>query len=88
MISKVAGQIRSSEIITTYGPGFIFNGKEGVSTMIMGLNFWPEAFEDPENLGKFKAVKHPFLESVCRKDHFRMPLLESGFDCVRGTFNL
>ena len=39
---KDAGQIRSSEIITTYGPGAIYNGKNGLSVMVLGLDFWPE----------------------------------------------
>ncbi|MCE9651843.1 MAG: DUF1998 domain-containing protein [Nitrosarchaeum sp.] len=79
MKTKNAGQIRSSEIITTYGPGAIFNGKEGVSVMILGLDAWPEAFESEDELSKFKSIHNKFLEDVCKKDHFRMPLNDGGF---------
>ena len=71
---KNAGQIRSSEIITTYGPGAIFNGKQGLSVMILGLDAWPESKEQPEDVSKFKILHNKFLEDVCDKDHFRMPL--------------
>ena len=71
---KNAGQIRSSEIITTYGPGSIFNGKQGLSVMILGLDAWPESKEQPEDVSKFKILHNKFLEDVCDKDHFRMPL--------------
>lgn len=72
MKHKNAGEVRSSEIITTYGPGSIFNGKEGVSVMIMGLDAWSEAFNDEGDLSKFKVIHNKFLEDVCKKDHFRM----------------
>jgi len=78
MKARNAGQIRSSEIITTYGPGAIFNGKEGVSVMILGLDAWPEAFEEEEEVSKFKIVHNKFLEDVCKKDHFRMPANDKG----------
>ena len=79
MKHKKAGQLRSSEIITTYGPGAIFNGKEGVSVMIMGLDSWSEAFDDASELSKFKVIHNKFLEDVCQKDHFRMPSNDGGF---------
>ena len=81
-----AGQIRSSEIITTYGPGAIFNGKRGLSVMILGLDAWPEATEELDNLSKFKPLQNKFLEDVCGKNHFRMPLNNdkriSGIPCI------
>lgn len=77
-----AGQVRSSEIITTHGPGALFNGKEGVSVMILGLDMWSEAFEQTDNLGKFRVIHNKFLEDVCHKDHFRMPSgNRSGIPC-------
>ena len=79
MKHKKAGEVRSSEIITTYGPGSIFNGKEGVSVMIMGLDAWSEAFNDEGDLSKFKVIHNKFLEDVCKKDHFRMPSNTGGF---------
>ena len=83
---KDAGQIRSSEIITTYGPGAIFNGKNGLSVMLLGLDFWPESKEPSDNLSKFKPLQNKFLEDVCDKDHFRMPLNNdksiSGIPCI------
>jgi len=83
---KDAGQIRSSEIITTYGPGAIFNGKQGLSVMILGLDAWPESKEQPENTSKFKILHNKFLEDVCDKDHFRMPLnsekITAGIPCI------
>lgn len=86
MTIKDAGQIRSSEIITTYGPGAIFNGKRGLSVMILGLDAWPEAKEGPDDLSKFKVIHNKFLEDVCGKNHFRMPLnsdkITSGIPCI------
>lgn len=79
MKTKNAGQVRSSEIITTYGPGSIFNGKEGVSVMMMGLDAWSEAFNEEEDLSKFKVIHNKFLEDVCKKDHFRMPSNSEGY---------
>ncbi|MCH7561047.1 MAG: DUF1998 domain-containing protein [Thaumarchaeota archaeon] len=79
MKHKKVGQLRSSEIITTYGPGAIFNGKEGISVMIMGLDSWSEAFDDESDLSKFKVIHNKFLEDVCKKDHFRMPSNDGGF---------
>ena len=79
MKHKKAGQVRSSEIITTFGPGSIFNGKEGVSVMILGLDAWPEAFIDSGDLSKFQVIHNKFLEDVCKKDHFRMPSNDGGF---------
>lgn len=79
MTSRPAGEVRSSEIITTFGPGSIFYGKDGVSAMILGLDVWPEAFNNKEELSKFKAIQNQFLEAVCNKDHFRMPVSEDGF---------
>ena len=86
MTIKDAGQIRSSEIITTYGPGAIFNGKRGLSVMILGLDAWPEAKKGPDDLSKFKVIHNKFLEDACGKDHFRMPLnsdkITSGIPCI------
>ena len=82
MKHKKAGEVRSSEIITTYGPGSIFNGKEGVSVMIMGLDAWSEAFNDEGDLSKFTVIHNKFLEDVCKKDHFRMPSNTGGFGGV------
>jgi len=75
---KDAGQIRSSEIITTYGPGAIYNGKNGLSVMILGLDFWPESKLPSTDLTKFRPLQNKFLEDVCGKDHFRMPLNDNG----------
>ena len=79
MKHKKAGEVRSSEIITTFGPGSVFNGKEGVSVMIMGLDAWSEAFNDENDISKFKVIHNKFLEDVCKKDHFRMPSNTGGF---------
>ena len=79
MKHRKAGEVRSSEIITTYGPGSIFNGREGVSVMIMGLDVWSEAFNNEDDLSKFKVIHNKFLEDVCKKDHFRMPSKTDGF---------
>lgn len=79
MNSRPAGQVRSSEIITTFGPGSVFNGKEGVSVMILGLDAWPEAFEGEEDVSKFKIIHNKFLEDVCKKEHFRMPMSDDGY---------
>lgn len=79
MKNKNAGQVRSSEIITTYGPGSIFNGKEGISVMILGLDVWSEAYDSDEQLSKFNVIHNKFLEDVCHKDHFRMPSNDEDF---------
>ena len=78
MKDKGAGQIRSSEIITTYGPGAIYNGKNGLSVMILGLDFWPESKLSSTDLTQFRPLQNKFLEDVCGKDHFRMPINHDG----------
>ena len=83
---KDTGKIRSSELITTYGPGAIFNGKNGLSVMILGLDFWPESKESSTDLTKFRPIQNKFLEDVCHSDHFRMPNNSdnkiSGIPCI------
>ena len=69
------GEVRSSQLITTWGPGSIVQMEED-SVIVMGLDMWPEAFTTEEDLTKYKVIHHPFLESICDKEHFRMPQSE------------
>ena len=69
------GEVRSSQIITTWGPGSIVQMEED-SVIVMGLDMWPEAFTTEEDLTKYKVIHHPFLETICDKEHFRMPQSE------------
>ena len=61
---------RSSEIITTYGPGSIFNGKQGLSVMILGLDAWPESKEQPEDVSKFKIEENKLVIFSDSKKYF------------------
>ena len=69
------GEIRNSQIITTYGPGSIFQSIDD-SVIIAGLDAWPEAFELEQDVTKYKIIHNAFLEKICKKEHFRMPQIE------------
>jgi len=62
------GDIRPSQLITTYGPGSIMQ-VENDSVMILGLNFWKK--DEEEDM--FQRIHHPELERILKVDHFRMP---------------
>ena len=66
------GKLRNSQLITTWGPGSIIQLKNDTA-LVVGLDKWPEAFLDSNNLTKFKVLHHPYLEKICKKTHFRMP---------------
>ena len=58
------GKIRPNQIITTYGPGAIFQTKKD-SVIIMGIHTWRK-----EHL---KSIHHPVLEGSTGKKGFYMP---------------
>ena len=62
------GEIRPSQLITTYGPGSIMQVEDD-SIMILGLSFWNK---DEDEL-MFQRIHHPELERILKVDHFRMP---------------
>ena len=66
------GKIRNSALVTTWGPGSIVQ-LENDSAVVAGLDAWPEAFADENSLTKFKVLHHPYLQKICKKNHFRMP---------------
>ena len=59
------GKIRPNQIITSYGPGSIFQ-TENDSVMIMGLHTWFKK--------QLKPIHHPVLEGSTGRNEFRMPV--------------
>ncbi|MBN17868.1 MAG: hypothetical protein CL758_00060 [Chloroflexi bacterium] len=62
------GDIRPSQLITTFGPGSIMQTEED-SVMILGLSFWNK----DTNAEMFHRIHHPELQRILRVDHFRSP---------------
>lgn len=58
------GKIRPNQVITSYGPGAIFQ-TEYDSVIIMGLHTWYKK--------QLKPIHHPVLEGTTGKQGFRMP---------------
>lgn len=65
----IIGNMRPSQLITTFGPGSIVN-LEDDTVMILGLDFWPQDHEETY----FRKVSHPYLSRQLAKDHFQMPI--------------
>jgi hypothetical protein len=61
------GKLRPNQIITTFGPGSIIQLQHD-SVLVMGIDFWAHKSEYP-------IKHHHYLEKICRKEHFRMPMV-------------
>ena len=74
----LAGSIRPSQLISTFGPGSLAN-MERDTVMILGLEFWPH---EDEKL--FKRINHPYLSKQLKKNYFKMPVSdkESAIPCM------
>ena len=60
------GKLRTSQLITTFGPGSICP-TEHDSVLVMGTNFW-------WHKNKFTVKSHLYLQKITGKTHFRMPV--------------
>jgi hypothetical protein len=76
--NNFAGELRPSELIYTNPPGSVFNGKDGLSVMMLGLDFWPHAKKPSSETTMFQIIHNKFLEDVCDKEHFRAPIIKEG----------
>jgi len=63
------GSIRPSQLITSFGPGSIFQ-TENDSVLIMGLQNWSKVKK------KYKSLHHPVLQGITRKKGFKVPISE------------
>src|SRR5437773_956319 len=66
MSSSLIGQLRPSQVVTTFGPGSIVDLRED-SVMILGLDFWPSA---PDS---YRVIHEPRLEASLRVREFHIP---------------
>ncbi len=66
MSSSLIGQLRPSQVVTTFGPGSIVDLRED-SVMILGLDFWPSA---PDT---YRVIHEPRLEASLRVKEFHIP---------------
>ncbi len=66
-MSRAHGQIRSGQVITTYGPGALID-LPSHSAIVGGLDTWPKT----ANLSPYqlqKAVLPPWKTDLCRRGH-------------------
>ncbi len=61
------GQIRPSQIVTTFGPGSIVDLRAD-SVMMLGLDFWPSI---PSS---YRTIQEPRLEAILRVREFHVPV--------------
>ena len=69
------GNLRPSQLITSFGPGSIAPMTED-SVLVMGLDHWHK----PEK--NYKRLNHPYLEELLGMEYFRMPLSVAGSKTV------
>ena len=78
MAANELGDVRRSQVITSYGPGSIVDfraggrGGAGVSVVAAGLDAWDQS-APPEGLGHPQTVFEPRLEKALGVDGFRLP---------------
>lgn len=61
------GALRASQLISMSGPGSIVQ-MEHDSILVMSIDTWSNHDDS------YKILKHPYLEQLLKKDHFKMPL--------------
>lgn len=72
------GDVRRSQVITSYGPGAVVDfraggrGGAGISVVAAGLEAWDQS-APPEGLGHPQTVFEPRLEEELKVDGFRLP---------------
>ena len=69
MPQKFPGQLRPSQIVTTFGPGSIVDLPKD-SVIVLGLDFWPN------QPAQYRPIAEPRLERVLRVKGFRVPVSE------------
>src|SRR5207245_5083153 len=70
MSSPFVGQVRPSQIVTTFGPGSIVDLRTD-SVMMLGLDAWP-SFPSC-----YKTIQEPRLEAILRVRELHVPVSAS-----------